>query len=37
VELRTATTAPQKLFVPELTGCSSTADIYHRADGQKHG
>jgi len=23
--------------VPELTGCSSTADIYLRADGQEHG
>jgi hypothetical protein len=37
VELKTANMAPGALFVPELTGCSSTADNHDSADGQGHG
>jgi hypothetical protein len=28
--------ASGNLFVPELTGCSTTADIRHRADGHEY-
>jgi hypothetical protein len=28
--------AAGNLFVPELTGCSTTADIRHRADGHEY-